>query len=120
MEKYKVVKIIDNESLVINAGETNQIKVGDEFRIVNSNGEKITDPDTGESLGTLDEIKGTVTAVVIYPHLTVAKAPYETQFDYGLEPDRLPLNVDPAQITGGYSTDNPSPIQIGDIAQLIK
>lgn len=120
MENYKVVKIIDNESLVINAGETDQIKVGDKFRIVNSNGETITDPDTGKSLGTLDEIKGTVTAVVVYPHLTVVKSPYDTEYAYGPEPDRLPLNVDPTQITGGYSIDSPSPIQIGDIAQLMK
>ncbi|MFT8381954.1 MAG: hypothetical protein ABF639_02625 [Lacticaseibacillus paracasei] len=122
MDDYKIVKIIDDESLVINAGELKHIEVGQKFQIIGKRGEEVKDPDTGESLGTLDEIKGSVFADIVYPHMTIAKSPHEgysgvilNAFNSGRET----LNVDPAEITGGYNSDNPSPIQIGDIARPV-
>lgn len=53
---YKVVKIIDDHHLVVNAGSVNDIKKGQKL-VVYSSGEEVIDPDTKESLGTLDTIK---------------------------------------------------------------
>jgi len=54
----KVAKVIDEKSLVINRGSNDGIKKGDKF-IIYHIGEEITDPDTGESLGSLEIISGT-------------------------------------------------------------
>ncbi|NPV91960.1 MAG: hypothetical protein HPY50_14435 [Firmicutes bacterium] len=53
---WKVIKIISDTQLVVNAGSKNNIKRNDEL-IVYDQGEELYDPDTGESLGTLDTVK---------------------------------------------------------------
>lgn len=53
---FKVVKIIDDHHLVVNAGATHDIKKGQRL-VVYSPGDEVFDPDTKESLGTLDTVK---------------------------------------------------------------
>ncbi|MBG3876011.1 hypothetical protein FVW20_02955 [Desulfovibrio oxamicus] len=54
---FKVVKIISDSRVVINAGTRDGIKTGNRF-IIYKTGEAITDPDTGEDLGPLEIVKG--------------------------------------------------------------
>lgn len=65
----KVVKILDARRVVINRGELDQVGEGDRF-LVYALGEEVTDPDTGESLGQIELIKGRAKAVHVQPHLT--------------------------------------------------
>lgn len=125
MSEYKVAKIIDNHTLVITAGKNQGIKNGQVFQIVGKAGVPVFDPDTNENIGTLDEIKGEVIAKTIYPNMTVAKTKSHsllTQstvsvFASGLNTMQYDkLNVDPDQITGGFDSEDTSPIQIGDLA----
>jgi len=53
---WKIIKIVDDYRLVINAGSDDGIKQNDKL-VVFDPGEEIFDPDTNESLGTLDTIK---------------------------------------------------------------
>jgi hypothetical protein len=54
----KVAKVIDAYTLVINAGSESGIGIGQRF-LVYAIGEEVLDPDTGESLGVLELVKGT-------------------------------------------------------------
>ena len=54
----KIAKIISTKQIVVNAGSNDGLEVGDKLEIIDKFGdEPIVDPDTGESLGTLDLIK---------------------------------------------------------------
>lgn len=56
---FKVVKILDNYKLVINAGSEQHVSVGQKFLIYSLSDEEIIDPDTKQSLGYLEIVKGT-------------------------------------------------------------
>lgn len=125
MSEYKVAKIIDNHTLVITAGKNQKIKSGQTFHIIGKSGVEVLDPDTHKKIGTLDEFKGEVIARIVYPNMTVAKTQSHSTLTQstvsilngGLNATQYEkLNVDPAQITGGFNPGDASPIQIGDLA----
>lgn len=53
----KVASIIDDYRVVINKGTTDGVTVGQRFLILNT-GEEVFDPDTKESLGHIEVVKG--------------------------------------------------------------
>ena len=55
-EVFKIVRIVNDRNIVINAGNDQGLKEGDILEVFVP-GEEIIDIDTGESLGTLDIIK---------------------------------------------------------------
>lgn len=121
---FKVIKIISDKRIVINAGK-NEVQTGDILRVIEKNSEEIVDPDTNEVLGTLDYIKATITVEYVYEHMSICKN-YETKTVNALDPFETlrqrevtsPLNVNLSQITGGYNIDNKL-IEIGDIVELL-
>ncbi len=121
---YKVIKIIDDTSIVINAGQKQGIKPGDKFQIFEI-GKDLKDPYTGENLGTLDTIKETITVESVLTKMCICRNTYITSYVTGLTNimDNLTkinyqtLNVDTTQISGGLSDD--LVIRIGDSARLI-
>ena len=120
----KVIKIISDKRIVINAGK-NEVQTGDILRVIEKNSEEIVDPDTNEVLGTLDYIKATITVEYVYEHMSICKN-YETKTVNALDPFETlrqrevtsPLNVNLSQITGGYNIDNKL-IEIGDLVELL-
>jgi hypothetical protein len=56
---FKVVKILDDYKLAINAGAKDQVSLGQKFLIYSLSDEEIIDPDTNQSLGYLEIVKGT-------------------------------------------------------------
>lgn len=122
---YKVIKIIDDTSIVINAGSEDNITTQDEFQIFIT-GDEIKDPDTGEILGTLDTIKETISVEIVFPRMCICRNTFVTAYTTGLTNimDNLTkiryktLNVDTTQISGGLS--NNLTIKIGDKARLVK
>lgn len=135
MQEFKVAKIINDYSLVINAGEKQGVKKDQKFQIIGKKGKEVKDPDTGEVIGQLDELKGIVFATTVYPNMTVVQSKIKSSPFY---PDPLPalksiqaaqhsmytkqheaLNVDVSQITGGFSPEESSPIQVGDTAVMV-
>ena len=121
---FKVIKIISDKRIVINAGK-NEVQTGDILRVIEKNSEEIVDPDTNEVLGTLDYIKATITVEYVYEHMSICKN-YETKTVNALDPFETlrqrvvtsPLNVNLSQVTGGYNIDNKL-IEIGDLVELL-
>jgi hypothetical protein len=123
----KIAKIISTKQIVVNAGSNDGLEVGDKLEIIDKFGdEPIVDPDTGESLGTLDLIKGNVIVSKVYPHMAIADSPKVSPFLQAMRPNLLSsslygssyqedLNVDPSQITGGFPQSDNQQIRIGDI-----
>ena len=123
----KIAKIISTKQIVVNAGSNDGLEVGDNLEIIDKFGdEPIVDPDTGESLGTLDLIKGNVIVSKVYPHMAIADSPKVSPLLQAMRPGLLSsplygssyqedLNVDPSQITGGLPEAGDQQIRIGDI-----
>lgn len=78
----KVVHIVDEYKLVINKGESDGIEVGDIFNIFSLE-DYIYDPDTGESLGRLEIVKGTARAIHVQNRITTIES-----IDYESSPDK--------------------------------
>ena len=120
-EVYRVVKIIDLQNIVIDAGSENYIKKGDNFEIYTL-GNNIKDLD-GNCLGTLDTIKETVTVVALFPKMCICQklaiSPAVALANIALSRRTAQdLNVDEKDFSGGLSED--LTIHIGDFARLTK
>jgi hypothetical protein len=70
----KVVKVIDDYSLVINRGEISGIREGQRMLVYNTSEEEITDPQTGESLGYLDLVRGTGTITFVQEKISILQS----------------------------------------------
>lgn len=118
-ETYKVIKIINEYKLVINAGKNRFIKQGDTLEIFVP-GEEIFDPETKESLGSLDFIKAYLVVKDVFDKMCVCEnkiinssLPALSITEIFNQPARL--NVDSLDISGGLSGD--SKIKIGDLVR---
>lgn len=118
---FKVVQVLDDYKVAINAGSLSGIKEGQRFLIYSLSSEEIFDPDTNESLGYLEIVRGTGTVTHVQEKLctiesdkfqsstrkTVRKSiPYGSLFSDTIE------ETDREQ----YPFDNP---QVGDLVKRI-
>ncbi len=69
-----VVKVIDDYKLVINRGEISGIREGQRMLVYNTSEEEITDPQTGESLGYLDLVRGTGTITFVQEKISILQS----------------------------------------------
>lgn len=127
---YKIVQILNEYDVVINAGFAEGIKTGQLFQIYNR-GEEVFDPDTKLSLGTRDNIKAEVRAVEVSEHVTVCRnnsstpilskylATEHEQLLLGLKAitgrTPTPLMIDPAQVSVTLSHDKV--VKLGDLVR---
>ncbi|MGN0509182.1 MAG: hypothetical protein ACI4GX_08080 [Ruminococcus sp.] len=122
--EVKVIKIISDMSIVLNIGSNDGIEVNDTFDIMSDSGTDVIDPDTGESLGTLEYIKASVIVTVSYPKMCVCQnkvvngmtGALTALSEAALAGYRPSLNVDTSQISGGFEDKSDEPIRIGDRA----
>lgn len=123
----KVIKIISDESIVLNIGKNYGIDVGDTFNILSENGVDVFDPDTNEYLGCINYTKASVVVTTVYDKMCIcASDEYYGNYNYNvitaiqnlsnLSGQRIPLNVDSSQISGGFEKSENEPIRIGDKA----
>ena len=61
----KVAKILDEYSIVINIGRNDGVTEGMVFVVFTQSSDEIKDPDSGETLGTLENVKDYVSAIHI-------------------------------------------------------
>lgn len=83
-KKIKVVHIQDEYNLSLNIGSNDGVKIGDKFLIYTLSDQEIIDPDTEESLGHLELVKGTGKVIHLQPKLCsiqsdTFKTPFETK-----------------------------------------
>ena len=128
----KVAKILDEEHVLLAAGEADGVKPGFHF-VVFEEGEEVLHPDTGESLGKFEQVKGTVVVEHVQPLLSLAVAPPEEGEDFestvlsarlaradplsSARTHRQKLYVQ-AHEAAGWSP--PKPISVGDLARSIE
>ncbi len=133
----KIVRILDEYNVVINAGRRQGVHEGVPFVIFVTGEDEVKDPDTGEGLGKLETVKGYVSAVHVQEGLSVctiepltkggveggAKTQTQTlsgammaeSLEYRSGGEHR-LNVNPSQVSG---LARGGPISIGDQVRSI-
>ena len=120
-KQFRVVKIINDMKVVVNAGSSDLIERGSKLEIYTI-GEEVIDPDTNKSLGTLDTIKAYIEVVDVFPKMCICRNTETKTYNalLGLQSfvkeEIKPLTVDPKQITGGLNNTD-KVIQIGDLVR---
>lgn len=138
MKNLKVIKIVNDTTLVLKGGKTDGVTVGDKYRIMDQTGDILIDPDTEEEVGRLPVYKAVVEITDVYEKYSIARSEFVEEkqrttpsFSEIMAP--MPalgkkqttivpahyktLDVNPDQITGGlYPTKN-HPISLGDLAK---
>lgn len=133
-ETYKIVKIIDDYRVVINAGKREGIKPGMELEIF-IKGVEIKDDVTGDAYGTLDYVKGVIGVTDVMEGVSICEnvetytqtvAPYMAQLAATIEALKVfssetktlirPLGVEQTQITG-YGFEIDKVIRLGDLVR---
>ena len=78
----KVVKRTRKNQIIINRGKDGGLKKGQKYKVFFA-GEELFDPDTGESLGSGEELVGTIEIVRINPKASYGKILSEEDPEYG-------------------------------------
>lgn len=79
----KVARILNSRELAINVGTNDGVVVGMHFDILDQKGEDIIDPDTGETLGSIDRPKIRVQIVKVHERLSVASTYKKREINVG-------------------------------------
>lgn len=74
----KVAKILNGGEIVINRGRNDGVRVGMAFEVFAPEGEEVWDPDTGETLGTVEDVKAKAEVTEVKERFAVARL-YEVQ-----------------------------------------
>ena len=122
----KVAKILDEFTLIINVGSAQGVSAGMRF-IIYATGDEIVDPDSGESLGKWEVVKGLLVASHVQEKLSIcaaapAKKAQESDpsthtlsaamiADHMRQKPENKLNVNKGQIEG---VPKVGPISVGD------
>ena len=69
----KIAKILGNNEVVINRGSAQGVRPGMRFEIFSPDGEEVWDPDTGETLGTVEDVKARAEVTEVKDRLAVAR-----------------------------------------------
>ncbi len=69
----KVAKILGNNEIVINRGRNEGVRPGMLFEVFAPGGEEVWDPDTGETLGTVEDVKAQAEVTEVKDRLAVAR-----------------------------------------------
>lgn len=96
MIEGQVAAIIDARELAINRGSNDGVQVGMKFEVLEKQGEPITDPETGERLGSITLVKIRVQVTAVEPKFSIAST-YETVGGSGLTFAAL-MNVTPPRV----------------------
>lgn len=128
----KVAAVMDDTTLVLNAGSQMGVKEGMLFDVVAQH-QEITDPDTGQSLGQWEVAKARVVVTHLQEKMSTVRSPLTAQAEtsgtlstlmvrhsFGLygerEGNRNALDVRTSGMTGRPAV---KPIEVGDLARRV-
>jgi len=77
----QIVNILDPYRLVMNRGERNRIQVGRRVLIYGISEEEIIDPNTGESLGFLELVRGTGRIILVQDKISIIESDKKPDID---------------------------------------
>jgi hypothetical protein len=69
----KVAKILGKGEIVLNRGSSHGVRTGMLFEIFAPEGEEVWDPDTGETLGTVEDVKAKAEVTEVKEKLAIAR-----------------------------------------------
>jgi hypothetical protein len=69
----KVAKVLGSNEIVLNRGRNDGVRTGMVFEVFSSEGEEVWDPDTGETLGTVEDVKAQAEVTEVKERLSVAR-----------------------------------------------
>jgi hypothetical protein len=69
----KVAKILGKGEIVLNRGRSHGVRQGMVFEIFAPEGEEVWDPDTGETLGTVEDVKAKAEVTEVKEKLAIAR-----------------------------------------------
>jgi hypothetical protein len=69
----KVAKVLGQGEIVINRGRNHGVRPGMLFEVFSAEGEEVWDPDTGETLGTVEDVKARAEVTEVKERLAVAR-----------------------------------------------
>ena len=69
----KVAKILGKGEIVLNRGRWHGVRQGMVFEIFSPEGEEVWDPDTGETLGTVEDVKAKAEVTEVKEKLAIAR-----------------------------------------------
>lgn len=120
-DNIKVVKVIDEFNAVINYGSNDGAQKGQKFLIYALSDEEIIDPDTNESLGFLEIVRGTGEVINVQERMSTIKSA-----TYKKTPPNIVHKRDPFSIGTTETVEQFEPtqlpfvsIQISDFAKQI-
>jgi hypothetical protein len=79
----KVARILNSREIVINLGISNGVREGMYFDVMDPSGEDITDPDTGEILGSIERPKVRVKVTQVHEKLSIASTFKQERINVG-------------------------------------
>ena len=79
----KVAKVLGNNEIVLNRGRVDGVRTGMVFDVFTPGGEEVWDPDTGETLGTVEDIKAHAEITEVKDRLAVARLQNSAQSPLG-------------------------------------
>lgn len=121
---FRIIKIIDASTFIIDGGSKDGVKNNDKFKIMDEHGDPVKDL-TGNIVGFYSDTKGYIYARDVQPKMSICKtglkkvnSPIMSSFANLTNYERqIELNVDPADIDS--SLDSDSPIKVGDNVELV-
>ncbi len=69
----KIAKVLGNNEVVVNRGREHGVRPGMMFEIFAPEGDEVWDPDTGETLGTVEDVKAKAEVTEVKEKLCVAR-----------------------------------------------
>lgn len=122
----KIAKIVDEYTVILNVGSADGVKEGVTF-VIFDQGDEVADPDTGESLGRWEIVKGRVMVSHVQERISTASTPSQegtgpagtlsammvevSKGSPGVGPRREPLPIRQSDLAGRPQV---APIAIGD------
>jgi hypothetical protein len=79
----KVAKVLGSNEIVLNRGRNHGVRSGMVFEVFSPEGEEVWDPDTGETLGTVEDIKAQAEVTEVKERLSVARLQQTTGSPFG-------------------------------------
>jgi len=79
----KVAKILNTRELVINLGANQGVVIGMRFDVLDQKEENIKDPDTGDTLGSIERPKVTVKVTRVLERMCIASTYKKTEINIG-------------------------------------